>query len=413
MPGLQRKLDVRRGHPPAATRKEESKVRNLQVRAHIYRDRRFNNWESEVVGRWTIEDLRADPDYCHDWISFDCLAWDQEQERLYIGLTAIDTDIFHVFDPCKNTFQALDFKRVSDRFDAKLHRSLEIGNDGYLYLATALLHDMDQQRDARGGKLVRYSPSDHDFEVLAIPVPHHYIQSIVLDRARGILYGFTYPAEFMFRYDLASGTSRVLAYVGNGVMLSQPHNAVLDRAGRVWGTWGESRAFEDLPGPVPIRLFSYDPDTDTFAWYSHGLPKTTPEDPARVDHMLLASDDSIYVGTTAGGFARLDPATGAVEDLGKPFPGPRLAGLAEAPNGCIYGAGNAGYAEDGTGLARLFSYHPDSQNVEDLGPIFDPVRGDGAAKIHMLVSTPDSRLFAGENDNTLRSSYLWEIGLDG
>lgn len=386
---------------------------DIRVRAHVYRDRHFDNWEREVAGRWTIEDLRADPGYRHDWISFDCLRWDQEREQLYIGLTAIDTDIFHVFCPGDGTFRSLGFPRISDRFDAKLHRSLEVGGDGCLYLATALLHDVDQQRQARGGKIVRYSSRDDEFQVLATPVPHHYIQSIVLDRERNSIYGFTYPAEFMFRYDLNTGESRVLAYIGNGVMMSQPHNAVLDQSGRLWGTWGESRAFEDLPGPVPIRLFSYDPDTDTFTWFSHGLPKVSLDDPARVDHMMVARDGSIYVGTTTGGFSRLDPTTGSVDDLGKPFAGPRLAGLVEGPDGCIYGAGNAGYAEDGIGQARVFSYHPGRNHLEDLGPIYDPARGAGAAKIHMLVSTPNGTLFAGENDNTLRSSYLWEINTRG
>jgi hypothetical protein len=55
------------------------------VRAHILKNRRFTNWTSEVEGRWTIEDLRADAGYREDWISFDCLAWDRRSGRLYVG----------------------------------------------------------------------------------------------------------------------------------------------------------------------------------------------------------------------------------------------------------------------------------------------------------------------------------------
>jgi outer membrane protein assembly factor BamB len=378
------------------------------TRAIILKNRRFDNWESEVEGRWSIEDLRADEAYCHEWISFDCLAWDGKSNKLYIGLTSINNDIFYTYDPTLDKFMSLGFQAVGDRFDAKLHRSLEIDDDGLIYAATALLHDMDQQREAKGGKLLQYDPLKNSYKILAIPVPAHYIQSILLDRKRRVIYGFTYPAEYIFRYDIASGASQTLAYIGNSVMMCQPHCASFDKYGRLWGTWGENRAFEDMPGPVPVRLFCYDPDQDQFTWFKHGFPKTHQADPARVDHMLLAHDGTIYVGTVAGGFSRLDPERGEVEDLGKPFPGPRLAGLVQGPDGLIYGAGNAGYGVDGKGEARMFAFDPENKRLTDLGPIFDESIGAGAVKIHMLAATADGTLYAGENDNILRSSYLWE-----
>jgi len=378
------------------------------VRAHILKNRRFDNWESEVEGRWKIEDLRADEGYCNDWISFDSLAWDEKSRQLYVGLTSINNDFFYVYDPAREMFASLRFQRISDKFDAKFHRSLEIDDDGMIYGATALLHDVDQQHEAEGGKLVRYDPAEDLYKVLAIPVPHHYIQSINLDRRRRIIYGFTYPAEYLFRYDLETGQCRTLAYIGNSVMLCQPHRASFDRYGRLWGTWGESRAFEDMLGPVPIRIFCYNPDKDEFTWFQHGFPKVDETDPARIDQMMLADDGFIYAGTTAGGFSRLDPETGEVEDLGKPFPNPRLAGLVQGPDGLIYGAGNAGYGVGGEGEARLFAFDPEAGELEDLGPIYDGETKAGAVKVHILVATGDGTLYAGENDNVLRSSYLWE-----
>ena len=80
----------------------------------------------------------------------------------------------------------------------------------------------------------------------------------------------------------------------------------------------------------------------------------------------------------------------------------------QGPGGLIYGVGNAGYGEDGGGEARMFAFDPQTKSLDDLGPIFDKQMGMGAVKVHMLVATGDGRLFAGENDNTLRSSYLWE-----
>jgi streptogramin lyase len=383
----------------------------LHVKVHKLKDTTFGNWESEVEGRWKISDLRADEGYCNDWISFDSLAWDGKARQLYLGLTSINTDIFYRFDPVSCKFTSLGFQQVSDKFDVKLHRSIEIDSDGAIYIATALLHDVDEQREARGGKLLRYDPVKGEYKLLAVPVPSNYIQSIVLDRKNRVIYGFTYPSEQMFRYDLSTGKVTHVAYIGNGIMICQPHCAVLDKNNMLWGTWGESRAFEYSPGPVPLRIFRYDPKQDEFTWYQHGFPKVNAGDTGRVDHMMLADDGWIYVGSVSGGLSRLDPETGNVEPLGKPFVGHRLAGLVQASDGRIYGAGNSGYDEHNRGTCRLFVFDPHTRAIDDLGPIFDPDTDSGAACIHMLVEGEPGVLYAGENDNTWRSSYLWECRL--
>lgn len=380
----------------------------LAVKAHRLKDRAFHNWNSEVAGRWKITDLRADEGYCNDWISVDSLAWDAGRGILYVGLNCINTDIFYMFDPTTCQFKSLDFQRVSDKFDVKLHRSIELSDEGTIFLATALLHDVDEQRQAKGGKLLRYDPSTDRYTLLATPVQANYIQSILLDQQNRIVYGFTYPSEQLFRYNLDTGTTDHLAYIGNGVMICQPHCAALDGRNRLWGTWGESRAYEYAPGPVPIRIFNYDPMTDEMTWYQHGFPKTSVNDPARVDHMLLADDGLIYVGTVSGGFSRLDPENGEVEYLGKPFEGERLAGLTQGADGRIYGAGNAGYDTENNGTCRLFAYDPKTRAISDLGAIVDHETGTGAGCIHMLVEGQPGTLYAGENDNIWRSSYLWE-----
>jgi len=382
-----------------------------QTKAQIYKDRTFDNWDSDVAGNWTIEDLRSDVGYCNDWISFDSLAWDNLTEKLYIGLTSINTDIFHVFNQTNQKFQSLGFQRISDKFDAKFHRSLEIDQDGMIYAATALLHDQNQQHQAPGGKLIQYNPKTDEYLVLAIPIPHHYIQSIKLDSKRKLIYGFTYPGEYFFKFDLETQQTKILAYIGNGVMMCQPHYSALDQQGKLWGTWGETRAFEDLPGPNPIRIFSYDPDYNHFNWFTHGFPKVNNNDTARVDTMLTASDSLIYVGTVAGGFSRLNPRDGSVENLGSPYKGERLAGLTQTPNGLIFGAGNSGFGKDKKGKSRLFVFNPENGKLEDLGPIIDDKLEKGAVKIHTLVAASNTKLYAGENDNIYRSSYLWEINL--
>jgi len=379
----------------------------MEVTAFAIREQRFDDWERKLTGRWSIEDMRADDRYRNGWLSFDCLAWDDARQTLFAGLTLISTDIFWAFDPATESFTSLGFPDIADQYDAKLHRSIERDSDGTYLIATALLHDMDQQFKAPGGKLVRYDPETRTYELLGRPVPRQYIQSICLDRTRRVVYGFTYPAECMFAYDLARGTSRILAYLGNARLIAQSHNAVVDPQGRVWGTWGENRAYEYEIGPKPIRFFCYDPATDTFEWFDFGPPKTWPGDTGAIDHMLVGTDGLIYIGTVAGGLSCLNPLTHELKSFGKPYPGTRLAGLVQARDGALYGAGNAGLDAAGRGTSRLFRFDPATGGTTDLGPIFDPQRDDGAGRVHMLVEGEPGVFYAGENDNHYRSSYLW------
>jgi len=378
----------------------------MKVKAHILKNRQFDNWESEVRGRWTWHDLRADPGYYHDWISFDGVKWHPTLQRVYCGLTALDNDIFQVFDPTTGQFRSLGFQKFGDRFDAKFHRSMELDTDGTFYCATALLHDQDVQFEAAGGKLLHYNPFQETYRLLAVPVPHHYIQSITLDRQRRIIYGFTYPGEYFFRYDLTSGQCRTLAFIGNGIAMAQPHYFVVDNDGFAWGTWAETRAFEDKPA-LNVRLFKYHPDTDRFTWFSHGLPRSGPEDFGLVDGMLLASDGMIYIGTTAASLVRLDPRTAKVELLGCPGPRHRMAGMGEGPDGHIYLS--CGTFEE----TSLFSYDPKRGTFTHHGRIADPELGVGAARTHDLSITKDLVIWVGENDNVTRSSYLWECRING
>lgn len=123
-----------------------------------------------------------------------------------------------------------------------------------MYFGTSLLHDPDRQHDAPGGKLVKCGPATGRFEVLGVPFPHLYLQSIAADWTRGILYGFTYPAEFLIRFDLKTRQARNLAYVGNAIMFAQPYNAVVDKDGGLWGTYAETRAWDETIDRCLIRL---------------------------------------------------------------------------------------------------------------------------------------------------------------
>src|SRR5690606_5014006 len=140
---------------------------------------------------------------------------------------------------------------------------------------TSLLHDADQQHEAPGGKLVKYDPRTDTFDVLGIPFPHLYVQSIAADWQRGVLYAFTYPAEFVIRFDLATRQARNLGYLGIAIMFAQPHNGGVDKDDNLWGTCAETHGIDELTGQQPIRLFNYAPDADRFTWFEHGLSRKT------------------------------------------------------------------------------------------------------------------------------------------
>lgn len=398
-----------------------------RVRAYRLRDVQLEGWQDKIAGRWHYRDLAADPAWFHGWISFDSLCWDAERGVLFCGLNSLDGDLLYRFDPNTGEFQSCHTQRWADRFDSKIHRMLlKSPVDGCLYFGTSLLHDADQQHEAPGGKLVRYDPDADAYQVLGIPEPHLYLQSIAADWQRGILYAFTYPAEFVVRFDLATGRARRLAYVGNAISFAQPHNAVVDASGALWGTYAETRAWDETPGPQPIRLFRYDPDADRFTWFDHGLSRRDdreqllPDPPQRYavatqltqtrhqqdwgfcDAMAYDGGRYIYAGTVAGVLCRIDTASGQVEKVAHLMPSGRLPALA-IRDGVLYAAGGM------KGQTQAVRWVIGSDRIEDLGELVEPDTGQRPARIHELAVDDAGRLYLAENDNHHRSSYLWVL----
>ncbi len=399
------------------------------LQAFKLRDVRLEGWRDRIAGKWHYRDLAADPDWFHGWISFDALCWDEQRNTLFCGLNSLDGDLLYRFDPESEQFTSCHTQRWADKFDSKIHRTL-LKNplDGCLYFGTSLLHDADQQHEAPGGKLVRYDPDADKFEILGIPEPHLYLQSIAADWQRGILYAFTYPAEFLIRFDLATRQARRLAYVGNAINFAQPHNAVVDAQGALWGTYAETRAWDEMPGRQPIRLFRYEPDADRFTWFDRGLSRRDdprqllPDPPQRYatpaeltetrhkqdygfcDAMAYDGQRYIYAGTVAGVLCRIDTKTAQVEKIAHIMPAGRLPAMA-IRDGVLYAAGGM------KGQTQLVRWRIGADRTEEMGELLDPQTGDRPARIHELAVTPGGAVYLAENDNHTRSSYLWRVQL--
>ena len=397
------------------------------IRSHILRNARFDNWKSQVEGKWPYRQLYNDESWRYGWISFDAITWSEEESCLYCGLNAMDGDILYRFWPQQGRFESLNAQRWADEFDSKIHRCLlRDAHDGSFYFGTSLLHDIDQQHDAPGGKLMRYTPKEDSYALLCIPFPHLYIQSIAADFKRGKIYCFTYPAEFVMCYDMRSEQVRNLGYITNATCFVQPHNGVVDAQGCLWGTYAETRAFDEVPSETPVRLFRYHPDDDRFDWFEFGLSRKScreqlvpdpsqereiafhrdqtrhKEDLGFCDAMVFDGRRYIYAGTTAGVLCRIDTHDVKVEKIANVMPAGRLPALTIDHKGALYGGGGL------KGDTALFKWRPGDSEITMLHRIEDK-DGNVPARIHDIAVDRRGTLYLAENDNHTRSSYLWTV----
>lgn len=397
------------------------------VKAHILRNYKLEGWDEHIAGQWSYKELTSNAAWYAGWISFDTIRWNPTDKRLYCGLNSIDGDLLYRFDPRDGKFECLNAREWADKFDVKIHRTLLLNpKDGCLYFGTSMLHDVDQQQDAKGGKLVRFDPKTQKYEILGVPVPHLYIQSIAADWERQRLYGFTYPAELLFTTDLKTGFSKILAYIGNAILFAQPHNAIVDRDGWLWGTYAETRAWDETTGKVPIRLFKYHPEGDKFVWFRHGLSRresrqqllADPPMPAGVtsnlgetrhkddfgfcDSMVYDGGHFIYAGTVAGVLCRIDIETGKVEKVANAIAASRMPALA-IRDGILYGGGGM------HGHTQLIRWDTKTDRIESFYDLVDSEINDRPARIHDIDVDEEHRVYLAENDNHVRSSFLWSV----
>lgn len=378
----------------------------IVVRARKLRDTKFDNFFTEVQHRWDYSDFvdGEQPDWMNDWISFDSVLADDQRGKIWCGLTHFPGDIFWEYDRASRKFTSLGFQSVGDKYDAKFHRALTFDKHGAIWAATALLHDVDRYNEAPGGAIVRFDPDSRKIEIVVRPIPHVYIQSIVLDQDRGILYGQTFTPEKLFAFDLESKKCTELGAIGSGFSMGQGETLAIDRNGNLWGTWTITRAWLGSPGGDQYRLWRYHPQKGKIEYLKYGLPTRSGGGGfAHADGVHTGPDGAVYMGTAEGLLCRIDPDSGKVNVIGKPGPHTRLAGMANGPDGNLYGSAGR------DGSAVLFRYNPKTEELSRLGSIFDPTIGENAYQIHDMSICRDGTIYLGENDVPYRSGYLWEV----
>jgi hypothetical protein len=386
----------------------------MRIRALKLRDRDFGDaWSTEVEDRWDYDDFLADPAWRRDWISFDSLCHDPVRDIVFAGITSFDADILWGWDRRREQWVDAGYARVRDPYDAKFHRSLvRDSRDGCLYAAPALLHDVDRYLLAPGAAIIRYDPASGDIAKLAVPMPHAYVQAIVLDEAHDVIYGQTFSPEWLFSFHLRTRECRCLGPIGSGLGIAQGENLCLDDQGGVWGSWMVTRAWQSQVGVDAHRLFRYDSAADRIAYLTRGLPRPDGgHGYVKPEGFFNLGNGRLYVSGGSGALYRVDPASGEAEFLFQAV-GPegrgrrsRLAAMALAPDGCAYGVTGR------DGECEVLRFDPADESHELLGALRDSQTGEPAWQAHDVCVTPGGVLYVAENDNPRRSGYLWEVTL--
>jgi len=380
----------------------------MKVKALKLQDVEYGNqWFDEIEDRWEFEDFRKDPAWRKGWISMDTAFYHADDDRVYLGITSFDADIFRAYDRKSGEFVDLGYGKIANPYDAKFHRSLvKWERDGCLYGAIALLHDVDRFWEAPGGAIVKYDPRSGQLEKIGIPMPHMYIQSICLDQERGIIYGFTFTPERMFRFNLADRRADDLGPISSGMCMAQGENIELDDDGCAWCGWSVTRAWQNDSGVDNFRFCKFDPQEDRIQFLDAGLPK--PDGSYGYDKaegLFNLGTGRLYASGANGSLYRIDMETGMGTYLATPIADrrSRLASIALGPDGAAYGVTGR------DGQCEVIRFDPKTEKYELLGEVAD---GETRCwQVHDVAVADDGTIYAGENDNPYRSGYLWEIEL--
>ncbi|MCE9560160.1 MAG: hypothetical protein K8R88_14575 [Armatimonadetes bacterium] len=380
----------------------------MKIRALKLLDRHYPpTFHAEHVdSRWNYQDFLDHPEWGKDWISFDGVVSHEGSNRIYCGLTRFDGEILTAWDRKAEKFIDVGFEKEMDRYDAKFHRSMELSGDS-LYLATALLHDIDRYQEAPGGGIYRHDIPSGKTEKLGIPIPHNYIQSCALDEKRAVIYNMHFTPERLSAFELDGRKTRDLGPIGSGMQMAQGENIILDDQGCVWCAWGATKAWLSTEGSDVWRLCKYDPDAGRITYYNHGLPRHDGTHGfTKVEGLFNLGTGVLYASGGNGSLFRIEPQTARATYLGTPISDKpsRLTSLAMHSDGFAYGITGR------NGECRLLRFDPNTDTFELGAPIADG-EGNAMYQCHDVAITRDGTLYAGENDSPLRSSYLWEITL--
>ena len=121
----------------------------MQVRKHILR--KLGHPVTRPLRTMGYRDFTSNDDWKENLISFTSLVYHPQRKKIVCGMTAFNNDLMFEYDPSEESFTDLGFRREAEKFEIKIHRSLQLDSKGNVYGATACLHREDQRAEGRGG----------------------------------------------------------------------------------------------------------------------------------------------------------------------------------------------------------------------------------------------------------------------
>ena len=264
---------------------------------------------------------------------------------------------------------------------------------------------MDRFFTAPGGGLFAHDTRTAETRKLGIPLAHVYIQSIALDEENGWIYSQHFTPERLSRFEIETRTTRDLGPLGSGVAMAQGENVILDDDHCAWCGWGMTRAWQDDSGPDAFRLCKFDPRENRVIYYDTGLPRRDGQYGfAHVEGLFNLGNGCLFASGDNGSLYRIDTDTADAHYLGTPIADrpSRLTNLVMHRDGFAYGITGR------KGDCQLLRFDPRDGSYE-LGDPVVSAENEAMYQCHDLSITQDGVIYAGENDNPQRSSYLWEI----
>ncbi|MDD4891100.1 MAG: hypothetical protein PHU85_14355 [Phycisphaerae bacterium] len=315
--------------------------------------------------------------------------------KLYCGCTNTAGDILHELNPATGKFRSLNFAKVAEPCDMKIHRGLWLDRKrNSLVFGIATLATINKTAVSPGARVMRYDLGTDTCHELIRPWQGNFIQATCYDAERQMVYSYTEPTKGFAVSDLAAKVNRRQLCVESIV-----HIGVIDPAGWAWGTWG-------FRGQHPF--FRYHPQGDRVEFFENLVMPTSAQacnlmypGAGPVDCMLTGPDGMVYVASAMGELYRLDPVACTLEYLGRPVPHNRLPGLVFAPDGLLYGVGGNDWA------VLLWSYNAKTGKFSVLGEVA-AADGRRCFRPHDLAYM-DGRLYVGETDNPKVSGAVWGV----
>jgi hypothetical protein len=222
-------------------------------------------------------------------------------------------------------------------------------------------------------------------EKLCVPVQGEGIAALVIDRARGRVYGLSDKTAVLFSYDLES--KKVKKYGSMDPLWHFSENLLLAPSGDV------------LTTAAGNRLVRFDAITEKITL----LDATVPTFPgrslyARIDsHVWDPRSRVFYIGDKADGLLyTLNPETLETRLIGKPTDRIRVRAMAAAHDGRVFGI--AGAEGD---IAQMFVYEPGEQQVRNLGiPMATVEERHYGFEFDSAVTGRDGQIYFGESEWT-------------